>query len=379
MKYKFFAGIFMALPLLALAQESATPVGNGTVSSSDSAVFAITGNVKGLTESSTVYLTDVSNPTDTVAVTTVKNGQFVLSGHVYEPNLFEVNFGSAQKKTPLFMGNDKISLSGSVADLKSIKATGSSSHADFLEFQAKFNPYFARLNSVIGLANSPEGAKSKDSLFRVYKKLADTVQIALDQYIKKKPSSYVSAFVLVVLSQVSEDVMAQERRLHSLSPEVQKGYYAVYLQKQLDEQRIGAVGTPEIDFTQNDTAGIAITLSSFKGKYVLVDFWASWCNPCRMENPNVVSTYKKFKSKNFTVLGVSLDKSKDPWIKAIKDDGLAWTQVSDLKFWNNDVAVKYHIQSIPQNFLIDPSGKIIGRNLPGPDLQARLCELLGCE
>jgi len=379
MNYKFFAGIFMALPLLALAQETATPVVKGTVSPSDSATFAINGNVKGLTESSTVYLTEVSNPTDTVAVTIVKNGQFVLSGHVYEPNLFEVNFGSAQKKTPLFMGNDKISLSGAVADLKSIRATGSSSHSDFLEFQATFNPYFARLNSVIGLANSPEGAKNKDSLFRVYKKLTDTVLTDLDRYITKKPSSYVSAFVLVVLSQVSEDVMTQERRLHSLSPEVQKGYYAVYLQKQLDEQRIGAVGTPEIDFTQNDTAGIAVTLSSFKGKYVLVDFWASWCNPCRMENPNVVSTYHKFKSKNFTVLGVSLDKSKDPWIKAIKDDGLAWTQVSDLKFWNNDVAVKYHIQSIPQNFLIDPSGKIIGRNLRGPDLQARLCELLGCE
>jgi len=97
-----------------------------------------------------------------------------------------------------------------------------------------------------------------------------------------------------------------------------------------------------------------------------------------MENPNVVATYYKFKDKNFTVLGVSLDKAKDPWVKAIQDDGLAWTQVSDLKFWYNDVAVKYHIQSIPQNFLIDPSGKIVGRNLRGADLQAKLCELLGC-
>jgi len=138
-----------------------------------------------------------------------------------------------------------------------------------------------------------------------------------------------------------------------------------------------AVGTAAAEITQLTPEGKSVSLSSFRGKYVLLDFWASWCGPCRAENPNVVKAYNEYRDKGFTVLGVSLDGAsmKDKWIAAINHDGLVWTQISDLKGWENEAAKAYGVASIPQNFLIDPNGVIIAKNLRGDALQAKLAEL----
>jgi peroxiredoxin len=340
--------------------------------------FRIEGHINGIGEKSIVTLSDANKTSDTLARTIVKDGLFVLSGQVTEPNLFVLNFESAKKKAPIFIGNETITIRGNIETLNNLQIKGSSSESDFQAFEQEFNPYFAHINQLSQLANSTDPSLNKDSISNAYQMTIMAIQLKVDSFIQVRKSSYVSPFLLVVVNQLSDDVFLLEKRLESLSPGVQQSMYGKYIKEQIDNGKVGAVGTEAMDFIQSDTSGKPVSLSSFKGKYVLVDFWASWCKPCRMENPNVLAAYERFKTKNFTVLGVSLDRSRDAWIKAIMDDKLEWSQVSDLKFWNNAVAVQYRIQQIPQNFLIDPNGKIVGKNLRGTDLDSRLCALLGC-
>ncbi len=339
--------------------------------------FTVSGAVSGVPEAAEVKLTSTNDAKIVVAQGSVNQGKFILKGSVPEPGLYWLTIGNEQPQH-IYLENKNISITGSQKDIHNLKVQGSQSHKDFEVFKGTFNPLIGEMNALVAEINQTNDQKKRETLIKRYELIVNIIKNEVGNFVSTRPSSFVSPFLLYVTAQMYDDPVLLEQRFNALSNDIRNSQIGQSLNQYIQYQKVGAVGTDAIDFSHPDVNGKPVTFSSYRGKYVLLDFWASWCRPCRDENPTVVKAYEKFNKKNFTVLGVSLDRDKDPWLRAIEKDKLTWTHVSDLQFWNNAVAVMYRVQGIPQNFLVDPQGKIVAKNLRGPDLENKLCELLGC-
>lgn len=357
---KLIFGFLAALPLTGWAQKSA---------------LQLKGTITGLADKSKIYLINPDQPGDTLARAVSKQNSFALSASLPDTKLYSLVFLPGGKKAMLFLENGIVTLTGDLAKPQQLTVKGSPAHASFLDFQKQFDPYFKHYAQLSEIANK---SGVTDSLLGQYKGLVQEIMEAGTGFSESHKTDNIAPFMWATILSVVDDINVVDKSYQQLTPAVQNSFYGKYLADRIADKKIGAIGTQAIDFVQTDTSGKPVALSSFRGKYVLIDFWASWCGPCRQENPNVVAAFNRFHDKNFTVLGVSLDNNRDRWLKAIADDQLSWTHVSDLQYWQNEVALKYRIQNIPQNLLLDPNGVIIAKNLRGEVLEQKLCEILGC-
>jgi len=345
--------------------------------------YTIDATIRGVEDSTSIFLYVRKDGEMTILDTVaLKNSKAQFKGVVESPEMMYINIGTTNKAINLFVENAKIQISAHADSLDKVIVTGSKTQDDFIAFRKALEPIEQRSND---LNQRYQVAMATGDTAAIRQIQIDADQLYPDQtaaittFIGSKNGSFLTPYIIKNYLVFEMEVEQLDSMLSKLDTTLYHSPDYKFLAERVAVMQKVAIGQPALDFALVDPAGIPVPISSFKGKYLLIDFWASWCGPCRRENPNVVKLYNDFNDKGFEIIGVSFDDDRDKWLKAIEDDKLTWAHVSDLQGWGCEAGKLYAVNSIPATVLLNREGVIIAKNLRGDALRKKLEELLLAE
>jgi peroxiredoxin len=355
--------------------------------------YIVTGTIKGIADGKTVILevqdeTGALKPVDTVKI---EKEKFTFKGSAKEPEMYLLSIETISDKLPFILENGDIEMTINKDSIGITKITGTYNNEELNGYKAKGMAIQKKMMKFQkdNTAKMNQAQQTKDtvvmnSLRKEYSKFQDEFITQSNAYVASHPKAFISALIIEgMFNQMAPDIDKISKFYNGLDKEVKDTKHGKKIKKQLDEltKPVAAavnvgVGTLAPDFSAPNPEGKAVSLKQSMGKVTVVDFWASWCKPCRAENPNMVALYKEFHAKGLNILGVSLDDDAAKWKDAIAKDKLTWTHVSNLKNFEDPIATLYGIKAIPSTFILDASGKIVAKDLRGAELKAKVAELL---